>query len=203
MSSLSINSCSHQSCPISSLKALRNGFYYGGRVRFMHSLVMTILFRKGTLKEKLTNIIELSFEHGKTLGLFAFFFKTMMCILKRIKSIPNNLRIIISGGTFGFLVFGNKTSVNYQIILYIFSRVIVGTAEHLAENKILPNWNAYPLLAAVCWSIVMFLFEDDPSILQNSLASSMQFLYKESDKDLEKWTDLIPLEVPEILTKWF
>lgn len=196
-------SCKHNSCPISSLKALRNGFYYGGRVRFMHSLVMTILFKKGTLKEKLTNILELTVDHGKTLGFFAFCFKSMMCILNRIKKIPNNLRILISGGTFGYFVFGNKTNVNYQIILYLFSRVIVGTAENFAEKGILPNIHIYPLMAAVVWSIVMFLFEDDPSILQNSLASSMQFLYKESDKDLEKWTDLIPFEVPTFISRLF
>lgn len=197
------NVCIHASCPISSLKALRNGFFYGGRVRFMHSLVMTILFKKGTLKEKITNILELTFEHGKTLGFFAFCFKSMMCILKRIKFIPNNLRILVSGGTFGFLVFGNKTNVNYQIILYILSRVIVGSAQNFAEKGFLPNITVYPFLAGIVWSLVMFLFEDDPTILQNSLASSMQFLYKESDKDLEKWTDLIPLEVPGAIMRWF
>jgi len=169
----------------------------------MHSLVMTILFRKGTLREKITNIIELTFEHGKTLGFFAFCYKSLLCILRRFKKIPDSVRILISGGTFGFLVFGNKTSVNYQIILYLFSRVIVGSAEHFAKKGLLPNVNVYPLLAAVVWSIVMFLFEDDPSSLQNSLASSMQFLYKESDKDLEKWTDLIPLEVPGAISRMF
>ncbi len=201
MSSLSIKSCTHQSCPISSLKALRNGFYYGGRVRFMHSLVMTILFKKGTMREKIANILELTFEHGKSLGFFAFCFKSFLCLLRKFKKIPDSLCIMLSGGTFGFFVFGNKTSVNYQIILYVFSRVIVGSAEIFANKGILPNINAYPLLSAIAWSLVMFLFEDDPSILQNSLASSMQFLYKESDKDLEKWTDLIPFEVPDIINR--
>ena len=200
---MSAKTCGHESCPISSMKALRNGFYYGGRVRFMHSLVMTILFKKGTLREKITNIIELTFEHGKTLGFFAFCFKSLLCLLRRVKEIPDNLRIFISGGTFGYLVFGNKTSVNYQIVLYLFSRVICGTSEHLAKKGILPNINVYPLLSALVWSIVMFLFEDDPSILQNSLASSMQFLYKESDKDYTKWTDLVPLEVPGVITRMF
>lgn len=195
--------CSHPSCPISSLKALRNGFYYGGRVRFMHSLVMTILFKKGSLRDKLANILELTFEHGKTLGFFAFSFKSFLCILRRIHAIPEKLRIMISGGTFGFLVFGNKTSVNYQIILYLLSRVIAGAADHFAKKGYLPNRNVYPLLAAVCWGLVMFLFEDDPSNLQNSLASSMQFLYKESDKDYEKWTDFLPLEVPGFISRMF
>lgn len=195
--------CRHESCPISSLKALRNGFYYGGRVRFMHSLVMTILFRKGSLKQKITNILELTFEHGKTLGFFAFCFKSLLCLLRRIKHIPDNLRIFLSGGVFGYFIFGNKTNVNYQIVLYLFSRVIVGSTEHLAQKKILPNITVYPLVAATVWSIVMFLFEDDPSILQNSLASSMHFLYKESDKDLENWWDLIPFEVPGVISTMF
>ena len=88
---MSAKTCGHESCPISSMKALRNGFYYGGRVRFMHSLVMTILFKKGTLREKITNIIELTFEHGKTLGFFAFCFKSLLCLLRRVKEIPDNL----------------------------------------------------------------------------------------------------------------
>ena len=36
--------CSHESCLIASVRGLRNGLYYGGKVRFAHAIVMAILF---------------------------------------------------------------------------------------------------------------------------------------------------------------
>lgn len=32
--------CPHESCLIAAVRGLRNGLYYGGKVRFAHSLVM-------------------------------------------------------------------------------------------------------------------------------------------------------------------
>lgn len=68
--------------------------------------------------------------------------------------------------------------------MYIFSRVLVGFVEKLVKLRILPNWKAYPYFAAVVWAVIMFLFEDDPSTLQPSLKNSMQFLYKDSDTNI-------------------
>lgn len=49
----------------------------------------------------------------------------------------------------------------------------------------------YYLLSAVCWGVVMWLFETDKSTLQAGLKNSMEFLYKESDH-LDSLTELIP-----------
>ena len=46
------------------------------------------------------------------------------------------------------------------------------------------------------WGTVMLLFELDPEILNKSLVSSMQFLYKDSDAPLRSYTELIPFDVP-------
>jgi len=35
------------------IRGLRNGMYYGGKVRFMHSLVIMILFGKGSIFKRL------------------------------------------------------------------------------------------------------------------------------------------------------
>ena len=43
--------------------------------------------------------------------------------------------------------------------------------------------------------MVMFLFELDKSILNKSLVASMDFIYKEADKDIESWRDLVPFDV--------
>jgi hypothetical protein len=42
----------------------------------------------------------------------------------------------------------------------------------------------------------MFLFETNKSSLQPSLSSSMQFLYKDSDRTTG-WRDFVPIYIPE------
>lgn len=64
---------------ISVLRGLRNGIYYGGKVRLIHSFVMMLLFKSITKKE-VKNIIRLGAEHAKNLGLFVFAYKSS-CIL--------------------------------------------------------------------------------------------------------------------------
>lgn len=45
---------------ISVLRGLRNGIYYGGKVRLIHSFVMMLLFKSIT-KSELRNIVRLGF----------------------------------------------------------------------------------------------------------------------------------------------
>ena len=45
---------------------------------------MSILFGKGTLKERLTWAINMAFSHGKLLTLFVFTYKTCQCIINRL-----------------------------------------------------------------------------------------------------------------------
>lgn len=124
--------CPHESCIMSSLKGLRNGIYYGGKVRFLHSLVMTILFKKdGTLFDKLKYILKLTLEHAKNLGLFVFCYKSFVCLLNRISNKQRKIHSLISGFIFGYLIFGKKTVINQQLVLYILSRIIYGAAVSL------------------------------------------------------------------------
>ena len=85
------------------------------------------------------------------------------------------------------LIFGKKTGVSNQIVLYLFSRVIIGLLTLLytkigemggSKWKWVEKGYGYYLLAAVCWGVVMWLFEKDKRVLQPSLSHSMQFLYK-------------------------
>lgn len=200
-SSSESNPCHHTSCVISAFRGLRNGVYYGGRLRFLHSLVMVILFKKGTFKELITNICDLTFEHAKNLGLFVFFYKILVCLLNNLRGKGSKYHSLISGSIVGYGVFRKKTSVNNQIILYLLARVLVGAGEKLTKQEVIPKMKFYPILASLVWGLVMFLFEDDKKNLQSSLSSSMNFIYKESDKKLESWTELIPFEKPEILKK--
>ena len=44
--SVPLKVCDEDNCLFSALLGLRNGFFYGGRIRLMHALVITILFKK-------------------------------------------------------------------------------------------------------------------------------------------------------------
>ena len=50
-------------------------------------------------------------------------------------------------------------------------------------------------MSMIVWGIVMYLFEDDKSVLQGSLQSSMTFLYKDSDR-VNGWRDFVPIYIP-------
>ncbi|EGR27419.1 hypothetical protein IMG5_196010 [Ichthyophthirius multifiliis] len=187
--------CNHKSCLISSFRGLRNGIYYGGKVRLVHAIVMTLLFKKGTIMHRIKHILQLTYEHAKNLGLYVFLYKSLVCILNRIRQKQSKFHNFISGFICGSYIFGEKTSINQQIVLYLLSRVLYGGAQSLSKKGYLPQWKFYRILATICWGIVMFLFEDDSSTLQSSLTSSMEFLYKESDKKIYYWTQLLPFNV--------
>ena len=105
--------CSHESsCIISAIRGCRNGIYYGSKIRFLHAFVMTFLFKNGTLKEKIKEILKLTFEHAKGLALFVFFYKITVCLFNRIRGQQSKIHSLISGGLIGYFVFRKKTSVN-------------------------------------------------------------------------------------------
>ena len=101
------------------------------------------------------------------MGLFVLSYKSCYKILNYLFK-ENSWNHFISGFVFGSLIFGNKTGVNSQIVLYLFSRVVIGLAT-LIYKKISElghsKWNfiekgyGYYLLSAVVWGIVMWLFE--------------------------------------------
>ena len=68
--------CLHDDCVYSVLKGTRNGFYYGSRLRFAHAFVMSVLFGKGPLMDRLKWAAKMAFSHGKLLALFVCSYKT-------------------------------------------------------------------------------------------------------------------------------
>jgi hypothetical protein len=114
---------------------------------------------------------------------------------------------LIAGLIGGYTVWGRYTSINYQIVLYLSSRVLVALLQRLAststtqllqqlqENHLnagksmsslqlqkLVRDRIYSLSAATIWGIVMFLFEDSPEFLHPSLRSSMDEIYRFQSK---------------------
>lgn len=108
---------------LSALKGLRNGLEYGSRVRFVHSLVMTFLF-KSFNPTTIKAIVRNAWEHGKKLGTFVFFYKTACILLAKFFG-QRPLNSFVAGFVVGGIVFGKKTPINYQINLYLLSRIII------------------------------------------------------------------------------
>eukprot|EP00563_Minutocellus_polymorphus_P016917 CAMPEP_0181051696 /NCGR_PEP_ID=MMETSP1070-20121207/17192_1 /TAXON_ID=265543 /ORGANISM="Minutocellus polymorphus, Strain NH13" /LENGTH=231 /DNA_ID=CAMNT_0023130735 /DNA_START=253 /DNA_END=945 /DNA_ORIENTATION=+ len=100
--------------------------------------------------------------------------------------LPENPRhALIAGAIGGYAVWGRYSSVNYQIVLYLTSRIIVGGLA-LARERGMPPFSAkmlnfdrsYRLAAAVVWGVVMVLFEEYPHVLHPSLKRSMDEIYR-------------------------
>jgi len=103
---------------------------------------------------------------------------------------------ILAGATGGYIVWGRYSSVNHQIVLYLASRIMVGSAKRIWEeiyqrpghfnnggnysqsSSLLQHPQTYPLAAATVWGIVMFLFEESPHVLHRSLKKSMDEIYR-------------------------
>ena len=163
------------------LRGARNGFYYGAKVRFMHSLVMAILFSQSSFRNEIKRIIENTLQHGIRLASFVTLYKSTILLLKRIFKESCPWHHFVAGGICGFIIFRSKNPINQQLVLYLLSRDLVGVSQSLQNRNIFPKIAFFPILGILCWSTVMFLFEFDPKALQASLTTSMKFLYKDSD----------------------
>ncbi|KAJ2338863.1 hypothetical protein IWW50_006976 [Coemansia erecta] len=169
---------------LSLVKGFRNGVVYGTKIRFPHALVMTLLFRTGSPQQKITAILQATKAHARGLAFFVTGYKSLMMLQRYLSASGKNTDVhtFIAGFVSGYFVFGEKTSVNQQIILYLFSRIAMGlvnTAMKTTNFKAPPN--SFALFAALCWGMVMVLFRRDKSVLQDSLRSSMTYLYEESN----------------------
>ena len=99
----------------------------------------------------------------------------------------------------GYLVFGQRSrsgrisSVNQQIVIYVFARVVLAAARlavrpgaglplisrEAASARI--SHYAWPAFASLAWACVMHLFRYHPDDLQPSLRGSMSYIYQQSD----------------------
>lgn len=103
---------------------------------------------------------------------------------------------LLAGAMGGYIVWGKYSSINYQIVLYLMSRVVVGVLKRLLfylptstphqqllernSNKFTTNYRnyVYSFSAAAVWGAVMMLFEDCPEVLHPSLKNSMDEIYR-------------------------
>ena len=187
----------HENSLIAALRGARNGLYYGARIRFAHSIVMQLLFGTGNTQDKLLRIIQLSWQHGRNLGLFVFLYKLIQSGLSNVYGKRLNIFAFIAGVIAASVVWREKNAVNTQLCFYLVSRVLSGILNEARKAKIFPEPSKFGYISVITWGIVMFLFERDKKVLQRSLASSMTFLYHDSDAPLTNYWDLVPINLPE------
>ncbi|KAF2996379.1 hypothetical protein G7054_g10462 [Neopestalotiopsis clavispora] len=184
------------------VKGARNGAVYGAKVRFPHALVMVFLFRSGSFRQKVDLVFRATRTHARNLAKFATIYKTVCYLLKWYGSTPGKegkFDTFLAGLVGGYFVFGGRSragkisSVNQQIVIYVFARVVLALArlavqpgsglpvvsEPGTSNKV--SYYAWPVFASLSWAMVMHLFRYYPEDLQPSLKSSMNYIYKESD----------------------
>lgn len=195
------------------IKAIRNGAVYGTKVRFPHALVMIFLFRSGTLREKLRLIAKATRQHATNLAKFAFLYKTSMLLLKKLNGgKEESLHTFLAGLFGGYWTFGHgragASSVNQQIVIYVFARVVLALAKFCiqppGDNALIGGEyggrggrgllgltsdqmetlrkHSWPVFASLSWASVMWLFRWHPDTLQPSLRSSMTYIYSNAEK---------------------
>ena len=169
---------------LSIVKGFRNGAVYGAKVRLPHSLVMTLLFKRGSLKEMSKGILEATFTHSKNLALFVFLYKSLTSLMSWLQSEKIELHSFVAAFVGGYIVFGRYNKVNEQINLYLLSRIIYGLAKLGVKKGYIPKpeHDTFPWFAAGVWGIVLWMFEHHTDTLQPSLKSSMTYLYNDSNK---------------------
>ncbi|KAG7292169.1 hypothetical protein NEMBOFW57_002204 [Staphylotrichum longicolle] len=192
------------------VKGARNGAVYGTKVRFPHALVMMMLFRSGTIREKLYLVFKATRTHASNLAKFATVYKATCLLLKHYgptpgkegkSSAPGPYDSFFAGLLGGYLVFGQRSkrsgrisSVNQQIVIYVFARVVLALARLAVKpgghglpvvsqprNSAAISFYAWPVFASVSWAAVMHLFRWHAAELQPSLRSSMTYIYAQSD----------------------
>ena len=145
-----------------------------------------------SLRDKLRLILKATRTHARNLATFAVAYKASMIFLRRA-SLDNKERpfhSFLAGLTGGYLVFGRgiQSSVNQQIVIYVFARVVlalaklsvqkrgeggVGIGRDLREKV---ERNAWPVFASLSWAMVMWIFRWYPETIQPSLKSSMKYM---------------------------
>jgi peroxisomal membrane protein 4 len=169
---------------------------------------MIFLFRSGTLREKIHLVYKATRQHASNLARFALLYKSGMILLRKAnagKEAP--VHSFLSGLHGGYWVFGHgkgaKSSVNQQIVIYVFARVILALAKLAVqppgdnslvassygghggkglltlseEQRAFVKRYSWPVFASMSWASVMWLFEGYPETLQPSLRSSMTYMY--------------------------
>lgn len=149
------------------------------------------MFKTNSYREKARLILKATRQHARNLATFAAIYKTVMLVLRSTSSTCKEapLHAFLAGLIGGFLVFGRgiQSSVNQQIVIYVFARAVLSLAKLTMQipssRGITTRFNAkmskhaWPIFASLSWATIMWVFRWYPQTVQPSLRSSMKYMY--------------------------
>lgn len=154
-------------------------------------------------------------QHAFNLAKFVSIYKALLLVQKKMNSgKERNIDTFIAGLIGGYFVFGDRNAVNeqvlfqfwisgnnlsrnYQIVLYVISRVLASFLPRANQSSassrsasgvqpIPPDSKYFTVFAALSWGAVMYLFRHRAETIQRGMFNSMTYLYRDS----EVWSDL-------------
>lgn len=166
------------------------GAAYGVRVRGVHASVTTLLFsRDATPLAAAQRVLRLTLEHAKKLAIFAALYKAAVTAMRAMlpaAALATRTGYAWPGAVAGALaaavVWRANSAVTVQLALYLLPRVLMAICRRLAARGVTPFASVtfdqvFPIMSIAVWAAVMYLWEEDPNMLQPSLASSMNSIY--------------------------
>ena len=87
------------------LGGLRNGFIYGFKVRFMHTIVMSLLFSKSSVAKDFKRVLFLSLKHGGRLSSFVVIYKFLLLVAKKVDKKERDYHAFLAGIIGGYIIF--------------------------------------------------------------------------------------------------
>lgn len=141
--------------------------------------------------EKARLIFKATRQHARNLAMFAIIYKTTMLVLRSTSPSGKEAssHTFLAGLLGGYIVFGRsvrkQSSVNQQIVIYVFARVVLGLAKMAVQKgagmseevRTQVSSNAWPVFASLSWAFVMWIYRWHPDTIQPSLRSSMKYMY--------------------------
>lgn len=126
-----------------------------------------------------------------------FIYKAAQCFFKKIFNTAHPFTAFLAGIVGAFFVWRHHNNVSQQIMFYLLSRIMEGSAKRFQNMGLIPQVpHAFEIITVLVWGVVMFLFDEDPVVLQRSLTSSMDFLYTESNQPVTSWKEFVPFYIP-------
>ncbi|XP_053056043.1 peroxisomal membrane protein 4 isoform X3 [Acinonyx jubatus] len=123
------------------LKGFRNGAVYGVKIRAPHALVMTFLFRSGSLQEKLRAILQATYTHSWNLACFVFAYKGLCALQSHVQGETYQVHSFLAAFVGALLVFRDNNNINSQVIISLLVRHEIEPTSDRAE----PAWDSVSL----------------------------------------------------------
>lgn len=95
----------------------------------------------------------------------------------------NSYHALVAGTISGFVAWREYSTINYQIMLYVASRVMIGLFKKAflmkSDGKLRSTPPmAYSIIASLAWGLAVCLYEQCPDVLHRSMVTSMNEIYR-------------------------